>query len=220
MNLLLVEDDARIGDGLSTTLGRAGYAVEWVRDGYAAETALGTASYDLAILDVQLPRRSGLDVLRRLRRRGNSMPVLMLTARDRIADRVLGLDSGADDYMIKPFDLDELCARLRALERRAGGRTVPVLSYGALVLDPDSHTVTLAGAPVDLARREFSILQALLENAGRVLTRERLEQTVYGWGEEVGSNTVEVYVHHLRRKLGPDLIRTVRGVGYMLERRQ
>lgn len=219
MSLLLVEDDAVLGDALQTALTNAGYRVHWAQDGFAAEHALGDDSYDLMVLDIELPRRSGLEVLSRLRSRGNCMPVLILSAHTQLADKVQGLDTGADDYLAKPFDLNELCARLRALDRRAIGRAAPVLGCGPLVLDPAAHTVAMDGEPLVLSRREFAILQALLENAGRVLSREQLEQALYGWGEEVESNTVEVYICHLRRKLGPQFIQTIRGVGYMLEHR-
>jgi two-component system response regulator QseB len=180
MHLLLVEDDRVLGEGLQAALAQEGYQVDWVHDGYAVDEALARSDYALAILDIQLPHRSGLQVLQRLRAKGNATPVLILTARDRCADRVAGLDAGADDYMVKPFDLDELLARLRALVRRAEGRAGPVLGCDGLTLDPSSHQVTFEGEPIPLSRYEFSILQALLENAGRVLSRERLEQILYG----------------------------------------
>ena len=171
------------------------------------------------VLDLGLPRLSGMELLRRLRRQGKSIPVLILTARDAIQDKVVGLDSGADDYLVKPVDLDELAARIRALIRRAGGRAAPVLEHGALRLDPAARSVTLDGVPVELSAREFALLQLLLENCGRVLTRTQLEQALYGWGEGVESNAVEVHIHHLRRKLGAELIKTLRGVGYVVEKR-
>jgi DNA-binding response OmpR family regulator len=189
-----------------------------VHDGVAAEMALKVEHYDLMVLDIGLPGRSGLQVLQHLRDSGGQLPVLILTARDTIQDRVLGLDSGADDYLVKPFDLDELSARLRALYRRHAGRASPTLQHGDIELDPAAHHVTRAGQPVAISPREFVLLQALLENAGRVLSRAQLEETLYGWGEEVESNTVEVHIHHLRKKLGQPLIRTVRGVGYMVEK--
>lgn len=218
MRILLVEDDPLLGDGLRVGLGQEGYTVDWIRDGQAARLALETGSYVLVVLDLGLPRLSGLELLRALRAQGNGVPVLILTAHDAVADRIAGLDSGADDYMIKPFDLDELAARIRALLRRRMGRASPVLRHGELALDPAAHRVTLAGEAVELSPREFALLQALLDNAGRVLSRAQLEESLYGWGEEVESNAVEVHVHHLRRKLGPELIRTVRGVGYTIDR--
>jgi DNA-binding response OmpR family regulator len=218
MRLLLVEDDHILGDGIRAGLTQAGYAVDWVEDGQAADMALSSESYDAVVLDLGLPRISGLDVLRKLRERNDDTPVLILTARDTVTDRVAGLDSGADDYLIKPFDLDELHARIRALLRRRSGRVAPVLRHGGIVLDPAAHTVTRDGEPVALSGREFAVLQTLLENAGRVLSRSRLEDSLYGWGEEVESNAIEVHIHHLRKKLGADAIRTVRGVGYMIDR--
>lgn len=218
MRLLLVEDDTLLGDGVRAGLRQAGYTVDWCKEGRAAQRALESEAYALVVLDLGLPQLSGLDLLAWLRQKGESLPVLILTARDTVADRVKGLDSGADDYLIKPFDLEELTARIRALLRRHGGRAVPLISRDKLTLDPAAHVVTLDNQPVDLAPREFAILQALLENTGRVLSRERLEQILYGWGEEVESNAVEVHIHHLRRKLGATLIRTIRGVGYVIEK--
>lgn len=216
MRILLVEDDSLLGDGLRVGLTQEGYSVDWVKDGRAAQLALEAEPYALVVLDLGLPRLSGLELLQWLRRGGNDLPVLILTARDAVADRVQGLDSGADDYLVKPFDLDELAARIRALLRRRGGRASPLLQHGELVLDPAAHTVTRAGKAVDISPREFALLQELLQNAGRVLSREQLEHSLYGWNEEVESNAVEVHVHHLRKKLGADLIRTVRGVGYLV----
>jgi len=218
MRLLLVEDDRPLGQAVQAGLRQNGFTVDWVRDGEAAERALAAERFDLLLLDLQLPGRNGLEVLRRLRGRGSQLPVLVLTARDTVHDRVTGLDSGADDYLIKPFDLAELCARIRALLRRGSGRVTPVIVHGPLRLDPAGYQVQFEGEPVALPPREFAVLQLLLENAGRVLSRERLEQALYGWDMEVDSNTVEVYVHHLRKKFGNKLIRTVRGVGYMVER--
>lgn len=218
MRLLLVEDDALLGDGLRAGLVQDGYSVDWLRDGISAEAALSSGSYDLAVLDINLPGRSGLQLLKGLRNSGNTLPVLLLTARDTVADRVTGLDSGADDYLIKPFDLDELLARLRVLLRRRGGRATPNLHHGDLLVDPAAHTVTLAGAPVEISPREFAVLQLLLENRGKVLSRSRLEEGLYSWQSEVESNAVEVYIHHLRKKLGQSLIRTVRGVGYVIDK--
>ncbi|MDA8092564.1 MAG: response regulator [Betaproteobacteria bacterium] len=218
MRLLLVEDDALLGDAVRAGLMQDGYSVDWVQDGRAADLALDTASYGLVVLDLGLPHMSGIEVLKRLRDRGAGMPVLILTARDTVGDRVRGLDSGADDYLVKPFDLNELAARIRALLRRHAGRAEPKLVHGAVILDPGARTVTFAGLPVDLTHREFALLQELLENSGRVLSRERLKDSLYGWNEEVESNAVEVHIHHLRKKLQPELIRTVRGVGYMIDK--
>lgn len=219
MRLLLVEDDPLLGDGLRVGLTQAGFTVDWVKTGEEADAALATDEFTLMVLDLGLPRLSGMELLRRLRRQGKSIPVLILTARDAIQDKVVGLDSGADDYLVKPVDLDELAARIRALIRRAGGRAAPVLEHGALRLDPAARSVTLDGVPVELSAREFALLQLLLENCGRVLTRTQLEQALYGWGEGVESNAVEVHIHHLRRKLGAELIKTLRGVGYVVEKR-
>ncbi|MDR3393099.1 MAG: winged helix-turn-helix domain-containing protein [Sulfuriferula sp.] len=218
MRLLLVEDDAMLGDGVRAGLTQEGFTVDWVQDGAAAQLAIRTEPYALTILDLGLPKLAGLDLLKQLRHAGNTMPVLILTARDTVVDRVLGLDSGADDYLIKPFDLDELAARIRALLRRNTGRATPQIRHGDIVLDPAAHAVTASGMPVELSTREFAVLQTLLESAGRVLSREQLEQQLYGWNEEVESNTIEVHIHHLRKKLGSDLIRTVRGVGYMVDK--
>ena len=216
MRVLLVEDDPQLGDGLAAGMRQSGFAVDWLKDGASAEAALKSESFDLVVLDLGLPRLSGMELLRRLRARKQMLPVLILTARDAVADKIAGLDAGADDYLVKPIDLDELAARLRALTRRSGGRAVPRLIHGALELDPASHQVSLAGQPVDLGTREFAILQALLENAGHVMTRTQLESSIYGWSEEPDSNAVEVHIHHLRRKLGADFIKTLRGVGYLV----
>ncbi len=205
-----------IAEGVRKALRGDGFAVDWVEDGDAAITAVTGESYDLLLLDLGLPRKDGLDVLRTLRARGLALPVLILTARDAVADRVKGLDAGADDYLIKPFDLDELGARMRALIRRQSGRSDSVIRYGAITLDPASHQVTQDGAPVALSAREFALLEALLARPGAVLSKNQLEEKMYGWGEEIGSNTVEVYIHALRKKLGADLIRNVRGLGYMI----
>lgn len=216
MRILLVEDDPQLGDGLTVGLRQAGFAVDWVRDGQSADHALASESFDLLVLDLGLPRLSGMDVLRQARRRGQQLPVLILTARDATGDKIAGLDAGADDYLVKPIDIDELAARIRALSRRSAGRAVPMLSHGDLLLDPAAHTVTLAGEKMELSAREFSLLQLLLENTGRVLTRSQLEQSLYGWHEEPDSNALEVHIHHLRKKLGTELIRTLRGVGYTI----
>jgi DNA-binding response OmpR family regulator len=218
MRLLLVEDDQLLGDGIRAGLGQDGYTVDWVEDGEAADHALQSEHFDIVVLDINLPRLSGIEVLKRLRDRSSVVPVLLLTARDTVSDRVQGLDCGADDYLTKPFDLDELNARLRALLRRSSGRATPLLAHGAVVLDPAARRVTLDGVEVELSQREFALLQVLMENLGRVLPRSRLEETLYGWGTEVESNSLEVHIHHLRKKLGSSLIRTVRGVGYVMEK--
>ncbi|MDP2785395.1 MAG: response regulator [Sulfurimicrobium sp.] len=218
MRLLLVEDDPLLGDGIRVGLSQAGFVVDWVKDGLAAKLALEAGEYALLVLDLGLPRLSGTDLLKWLRGAGNNTPVLILTARDTVGDRVRGLDAGADDYLVKPFDLDELAARIRALLRRVGGRATPLIIHGALRVDPVSRLVTLAGIAVELSPKEFAVLQYLLENAGRALSREQLEQSLYGWGEEVESNAVEVHIHHLRKKLGTELIRTIRGVGYLVDK--
>ena len=207
-----------IGRAVVAGLHEQGYAVDWVKDGAEAELALGNAVYDLALLDLGLPRRDGLDVLKNVRRSKNHLPVLIITARDSVADRIAGLDSGADDYLVKPFDLDELLARTRAVIRRHGGRGQTEIAYGALKLDPVQRRVVFRGDDIDLSPREFAVLEALMKEPGAVVSRERLEDAVYGWGEEVGSNSIEVHVHHLRRKLASDLIRNVRGVGYRIAR--
>ena len=216
MRLLLVEDDPMIGESVHAGLQQDGFAVDWVQDGRAAELALETNAYDTLLLDLGLPRKTGLDVLAALRRRGDSIPVLILTARDAVADRVKGLDAGADDYLVKPFDLEELSARVRALLRRKSGRADPVLQVGGLTINPATHEVALDGKSISLSAREFALINALAARPGVVYSRAQLEEKLYGWGQEVESNTVEVYVHSLRRKLGPNLIQNVRGVGYMV----
>lgn len=215
MRILLVEDDRMLGDGLQAGLTQAGYAVDWLRDGEAAVAALSTETFAAVVLDLGLPKRDGLSVLQWLRGRHDATPVLILTARDQLEDRVRGLDLGADDYVLKPFDLDEIAARLRALVRRAHGRPEPVLTLGGIELNPAARTVTRGGALIDLTPREFDLLHLLLQNADRVLTRRALEEQLYTWNDAVDSNALEVHVHHLRKKLGNELIRTVRGVGYM-----
>ena len=216
MRILLVEDDPQLGDGLSIGLRQAGFAVDWLRDGDAADHALLSENFDFVVLDLGLPGLTGMRVLQRARQRGQSMPILILTARDATGDKVAGLDAGADDYLVKPIDLDELTARIRALTRRSAGRAAPLLQLGPLALDPAAHRVSLHGADIELSTREFSLLQLLLENAGRVLTRSQLEQSLYGWRDEPDSNALEVHIHHLRKKLGSEWIRTLRGVGYTI----
>lgn len=218
MRLLLVEDDSMIGSSVRQGLQQEGFTIDWVRDARAAELAATNDVYDVLLLDLGLPGKDGLEVLRTLRHRGNRMPVLILTARDAVADRVMGLDAGADDYLVKPFDLDELAARVRALMRRQWGRAEPVIQVGALTLNPATHEALLRGKPVVLSAREFALLQAFVERPGAVLSREHLEEKLYGWGEEVESNAIEVHIHSLRKKLGQDFIKNIRGVGYMVPR--
>ena len=220
MRVLLAEDDPLLGDGLRAGLRQLGFQVDWVRDGAAAERELASGGYTAAVLDLGLPLKDGLDVLQALRARKINTPVLVLTARDAVPDRVRGLDLGADDYVVKPVDLHELGARLRSLVRRSHGQAQDTLRCGAVQLDPSARQVSLNGVAVALSTREFDLLQVLMLNAGRVLSREQLEQQLYSWGHEVESNAIEVHIHHLRRKLQPDLIQTVRGVGYTLLRSQ
>jgi two-component system response regulator QseB len=216
MRVLLAEDDAMIGAAVRDRLRGQGFAVDWVRDGRAADAAVAGDVYDLLLLDLGLPGREGLAVLKALRGRGSTLPVVILTARDAVDDRVAGLDAGADDYVVKPFDLKELEARLRAVLRRRAGSASSVIEHGRLSLDLASHELRRDGVPVLVSPREFALLHALLERPGRILSRAQLEERLYGWGEEVGSNVVEVHIHSLRRKLGADLIRNVRGVGYRI----
>jgi len=214
MRLLLVEDDPMIGEAIRAGLRRDGFTIDWVQDGKSADEALQTERFDLALLDLGLPRADGLEILRKLRARGSELPVLIITARDAVSDRVTGLDAGADDYLVKPFELTELAARIRALLRRKSGRAAPQIEHLGLVLDPAAHRVTQNGKDVTLSPKEFSLLQVLLERPGAILSRAQLEERLYGWGEEVESNAIEVHIHGLRRKLGSDVIRNVRGVGY------
>ncbi len=217
MRLLLVEDDEILGEGLVEGLKMEGYAVDWLTNGKLADEALKVNSYELVVLDLNLPDMEGLDILKALRARKDETPVMVLTAKDTVPDRVLGLDSGADDFVIKPFELDEVCARLRALARRNEGRSVPNIEYKGIVLDPASHQVTWNDEKVDLSQKEFEILSFLMGNIGRVISRARLEESLYSWDSDVESNTVEVHIHHLRKKLDPSIIRTVRGVGYIID---
>lgn len=217
MRLLLVEDDAILGDGLKAGLTLDGYAVDWLTDGAQADEALRLNSYDLVVLDLNLPRMDGMTVLKNLRRRKNKTPVLVLTARDGINERVAGLDSGADDFVCKPFDLAEICARLRALSRRHEGEGSPILEHKSITVDPAAHQVHQNGQLVDLSNKEYAILHYLLVNKGHVKSRERLEAALYPFGFEVGSNAVEVHIHHLRKKLGNEVIRNIRGVGYIID---
>lgn len=218
MRVLLAEDDAVLGDALRAGLRQAGFQVDWVRSGDIAERELRAQPYAAAVLDIGLPGLDGLQVLASARRAGVKLPVLLLTARDAVSDRIRGLDSGADDYVVKPVDLGELSARLRALIRRAHGTPDETLSARDVQLDPSTRTVLKGAEPVALSAREFDLLHTLMLSPGHVLSREQLEQRVYGWGQEVDSNAIEVHVHHLRRKLGSDLIQTVRGVGYAVRR--
>lgn len=217
MRLLLVEDDEILGDGLVAGLTMEGYAVDWLTNGKLADEALKLNSYELIVLDLNLPDMDGLSILRALRNRKDETPVMVLTAKDTVPDRVLGLDSGADDFVIKPFDLDEVCARLRALARRNEGRSVPMLEYKGVILDPAAHQVTYNGEKVELSQKEFEILNFLMGNIGKVISRARLEESLYSWNSDIESNTVEVHIHHLRKKLDSSLIRTVRGVGYIID---
>ena len=219
MRLLVVEDDPMIGASIRTGLRQEGYTVDWVRDGDAADLAATTNAYDAILLDLGLPGKSGLDLLAQWRRKQDTVPILIITARDSVEDRIVGLDTGADDYLVKPFDLNELAARLRALLRRRSGRATPVIEHGSLSLDPATHEVRLNGDPIKLSGREFALLHALLQDPGVPLSRSQLEDRLYGWNEEIGSNAVEVHIHALRRKIGSELICNVRGVGYMVPRR-
>lgn len=219
MRILIVEDDALLGDGLRAGLKTAGFAPEWLQDGTAAWAALASGeAFAAMVLDLGLPRLSGIDLLKRLRGAGLSLPVLILTAQDAVADRVAGLDAGADDYLVKPCDLAELAARLRALVRRSLGQARPTLAVGPLELDPAAHRASYRGRVLDLSAKEFALLQELMREAGRVLSRDNLMQRLYPWDEAIASNALEVHVHHLRRKIAPEIIVTLRGVGYLLPR--
>ena len=218
MRILLVEDDAMIGEAVAQALRDAAYAVDWVSDGVAADLALGNAEHQALLLDLGLPKLGGLEVLRRMRWRGSRVPVIVITARDAVADRIRGLDLGADDYLLKPFDVQELLARLRAVTRRKGGQAAPVLSNGVVTLDPTTHEARRGSVSLVLSAREFALLHALLLRPGTILTRSELEQRIYGWNEEIESNAVEFLIHAVRKKLGADAIRNVRGAGWMVER--
>jgi two-component system OmpR family response regulator/two-component system response regulator QseB len=214
MRILLVEDDTMIGDSVRSALKHEGFAVDWVRDGRAAQTTLATERFDLVLLDLGLPQVPGLDVLRALRTQKDATPVIIVTARDDLASRVAGLDAGADDYLVKPFELEELTARMRAVIRRHVGRAEPAIAVGPVTFDPTTRTVTVNGEQVILSAREYAVLEAMMLRPGAILSRAQLEDRLYGWGEEIESNAISVYVHQLRRKLGDDFIHTVRGVGY------
>lgn len=216
MRVLVVEDNDLLGDALQSGLRQLGFAADWVRDGIAAKLAIESEPYAAVVLDIGLPRLGGLDMLKQLREAGNRVPVLILTARDTVLDRISGLDAGADDYLVKPFDMGELSARLRALIRRASGQPEATLKVGALTLDPAARTVVFHGNQVMLAAREFQLLQILMLNVGKVISREKLMAALYAWDEEIESNVIDVHLHHLRRKLAPELVQTIRGVGFML----
>lgn len=216
MRLLLVEDDRMIGESVQKGLRQDGFSVDWVQDGRSAEHALAAEDYDCMLLDLGLPQRDGIEVLRSLRAKHDDIPVIVVTARDAVTERIKGLDAGADDYVAKPFDLDELAARVRAVVRRREGRAEPLIEHLGLRLNPATHEADFGGRPLALSAREFAVLEALIARPGAILSRAQLEERLYGWGEEVESNAVEVFVHGLRRKLGADFIRTVRGVGYMV----
>ncbi|MCD5996682.1 response regulator [Pseudomonas sp. CDFA 602] len=219
MRLLLIEDDVALGEGIHQALSREGYTVDWIKDGSSALHALLSETFDLAILDLGLPRLDGFEVLRRLRHSGSTLPVMILTARDSTEDRITGLDTGADDYLVKPFDVSELKARLRALLRRSAGRAKVLIEHAGITLDPGTQQVSYHREPVALTPKEYQLLYELLSPPGRVMTRERLMQLLYGWNEGAESNTLEVHIHHLRKKFSSDLIRTIRGVGYLVEER-
>lgn len=217
MRILVVEDDTILANGITEGLVQEGYAADWVEEAESAELALDAQNYDLILLDIGLPGKSGLNLLKDLRGKKSTLPVIILTAYDATEDKIRGLDAGADDYLIKPFDLGELFARVRALRRRSEGSATPVIEVKDITLDPAAHKVTKNGEKIDLGPREFAILRSLMERAGRVLTKEQLENSLYGWNMEIESNTVEVHIHGLRKKLGRDLIKTIRGVGYIIE---
>ena len=216
MRVLLVEDDPMVGEAVRKGLRQDGFAIDWVQDGKSADVALRTEDYAMLLLDLGLPQKDGLAVLRTLRERGNGIPVLITTARDGVADRVAGLDAGADDYLIKPFDLEELSARMRALSRRQAGRAESLVQVREVVLNPATHEVTVGGKPVNLSAREFTLLQAFMDRPGVVLSRAQLEEKLYGWDDSIESNAVEVHIHALRKKVGSDFIKNVRGVGYLV----
>jgi DNA-binding response OmpR family regulator len=213
---LVVEDDSMIAQGLQTGLRQSGFTVDWIRDGKSAGAALLSSSFDLVLLDLGLPGRDGLEVLREARKRGDATPVIVLTARDEVQSRIAGLDAGADDYIVKPFDLDEVVARMRSVLRRVAGRGETSIQHRDLRLDPVTRTVEQGGKPIGVSAHEFAVLEALLQRPGAVLSRAQLEDRLYGWEAQIGSNAIEVYIHGLRRKLGNDAIRTLRGVGYFV----
>lgn len=218
MRLLLIEDDELLGDAVKTGLTQFGYIVDWLKDGESARVALRSETFELVILDLSLPNLSGLSLLKKIRHDGDKTPVIILTARESVEARIEGLDTGADDYMFKPFDLNELTARIRALVRRSHGRADTVIHYKNITLDPSAHTVLLDNVEMNISRREFALLQKLLENIGHALSREQLMQSVYGWDDDLDSNVLEVHIHNLRKKLNADFIRTIRGIGYIAEK--
>jgi DNA-binding response OmpR family regulator len=218
MRILLVEDDALLGDGIQRSLQHLGFTVDWLRDGKQGENALTSEEYAAVVLDIGLPQQDGLTLLQSVRNKGLNTPVLILTARDSKLDKLKGFNLGADDYVIKPVDMEELAARLRALIRRSAGRAAPRIRTGAVEIDPETHQAWCEGKPVELSAKEFSVLELLVQNSGRVLTRAQLEQSLYGWGDSTDSNTIEVFIHHLRKKLGSDFIQTLRGIGYTVRR--
>jgi len=216
VRILLVEDDPLLGEGLFSGLERENYSVDWVKNGEIALTAIESTPYDAVILDLGLPKMSGIEVLQQTRSQGHDLPVLILTAQDAVSNRISGLDAGADDYLTKPFEFDELCARLRALTRRSRGLAEQKICYKNIEIDSAAHTVLYDNEKIDISRREFALLEELLSSAGRVLSRSHLEEKLYSWGDEVDSNAIEVHIHHLRKRFGSDLIKTVRGVGYII----
>ncbi|MDF2939916.1 MAG: qseB [Gammaproteobacteria bacterium] len=218
MRILLVEDDELLGDAITTGLKQDGHTIEWVKDGQTAEGVILRDQFDVVILDISLPKKSGLEVLRAVRQEKISTPILLLTARDSVDDRIKGLDSGADDYLTKPFNLNELTARLRAISRRSSGRAEPLITYGAITIDPAAHTVKYHDEEIKMSRREYALLYSLLENKGKVISRHQIIDFLYGWNEEIDSNALEVHIHHLRKKFGNDFIHTIRGVGYMVQK--
>lgn len=218
MRILLVEDDFLLGDGIQKSLGHLGFTVDWMRDGKQGENALAGEEYAAVVLDLGLPQQDGLALLQAARNKGLHTPVLILTARDSKVDKLKGFNLGADDYVVKPIDMEELAARLRALIRRSAGRASARIKVGDVEIDPDKRLAWNAGTPVELSSKEFAVLELLVQNAGRVLTRAQLEQSIYGWGDSAESNTIEVFIHHLRKKLGSDFIQTLRGIGYAIGR--
>ncbi len=220
MRILLVEDDELLGDGIQLGLQQEGHIVEWLKDGKLAEDTAVHEQFDAIILDLGLPRVSGLDILKTMRQENVATPVMILTARDGIDERVKGLDLGADDYLTKPFDLSEISARLRAITRRSTGRATPIIKHNNITLDPASREVTLEGEAVKMSRREFALLHTLLSHAGKVISRNQIIESLYGWEEDIDSNALEVHIHHLRKKFGNDFIRTIRGIGYMIHKAQ
>ena len=220
MRILLAEDDELLGDGIRSGLIQYQYNVDWVKNGLAAWTSLQSEYFDMVILDLGLPKLSGEEILKNMRAKNIATPVIILTARDTVTDMIKGLDTGADDYVVKPFDLEELCARIRAIQRRTTSQSEPIITVGDISLDPATRLVFKSEKMIELSRREFVLLQMLMENAGRVLQREQITQSLYGWGDDIDSNALEVHIHNLRKKFGDTKIITIRGVGYMLEKQK